>query len=59
MAVTRKLKTKKNDESQRSKKKKKEFSRREIILLSATGIVTFGGLLFCFLMIMLMTSISY
>ena len=58
MAVTRKLNIKKNTKALK-KDRVGEFSRKEIMLLSATGIVAFGGILFCTLMIILMTSINY
>jgi len=40
-------------------KKKSEFSRMDKILIWITSFVAFGGVVFCTVMLILMTSISY
>jgi len=39
--------------------KKSEFSRMDKILIAATSVVAFGGIVFCLVMLILMTSITY
>jgi len=41
------------------KNKKREFSRMDKFLIVATSIVAFGGMVFCLVMLILMTSITY
>ena len=44
---------------QKKDKSRREFSTRERLLIAATSIVAFGGVIFCTVMIILMTSIDY
>ena len=40
-------------------KSNREFSTRERVLIGTTSLVAFGGVVFCTVMIILMTSIDY
>ncbi len=42
-----------------TKKKSRDFSATEKLLVTATSIVAFGGIMFSVIMILLMTSINY
>ncbi len=44
---------------QKKNRKRGEFSTRERLLIGATSLVAFGGVVFCAVMIILMTSIDY
>ncbi len=41
------------------KKRPSEFSTRDKVLITATSVVAFGGVVFCGIMIFLMTHITY
>lgn len=43
----------------KKEKKNREFSARDRLLIGATSLVAFGGVVFCTVMIILMTSIDY
>lgn len=45
--------------TEKKKRRQSEFSRKEKLLIAATSIVTLGGIVFCTVMILLMTSIDY
>ncbi len=40
-------------------KKTSDFSTSDKVLITATSVVAFGGVMFCVIMIFLMTSITY